>query len=769
MLTGFRPTVMISSTIGELAEQRRFIAEGLEAASVADGWLFEIHATAAGQPVDETYLQVSRSCDIYVIIIAAEGSEATAAEYEAAYLDNPRKVLPFFVGDATKQTHEIRELIDGRHTRGLVRELADIAPAVVAAVTEHVQTGEVARLSLESALDGRLRRAEEVVRGHLPLSFIPTLVPTEDSRRQESMSATSVSGAEKRVLLEGIGGSGKSYAALAMVHFVSRLSGLLPVVVHPAVGHLALDDVMIAAFESVRYFPGEEGLHDLAHAGRIALVIDRVDALPVDHRRIFLEGVHEFSTRYPRCLVICCLRRSLPDELESFSRFQVAPLSNAQTADMFKSVNAPHITEFPPQVADLARWPLWAWALVEVGASATTGLELLAELMHHRVRSSGAYGPIEVEMLLTAAEVLAHRVWPEPATGANVALDVLSGWRSSDEARNRFDVPTAQSLIERLGAAGVVQVADDIAFAHPLFATYLAADRAAQGDDISEEMAADPEFAMFVAALLPVDQRGPKLTLLCRHGPVGQARYLRLVAEGRRTHEPDDVFVFGEVLMSLTGSAADCVVTDSWTAWRKSVAPAASAPDVIDGWLRDGETTFLQGNVFQHRDPLDVATIAALARFKHEVSAYRPYGDRFNRLNEGELKKLRRLPRSDLDELIIQSALDWRQDWRDQAAIMGVASLPEIHLGEGDPVVTVYEEWPDPGLRIEWGTAASVTWTSDDAGQSRWNYRPLSGFLDPGRSARIHEELIKRAERALGCRFGSEAWARPEYVAAWAW
>jgi hypothetical protein len=83
--------------------------------------------------------------------------------------------------------------------------------------------------------------------------------------------------------------------------------------------------------------------------------------------------------------------------------------------------------------------------------------------------------------------------------------------------------------------------------------------------------------------------------------------------------------------------------------------------------------------------------------------------------------------------------------------------------------VFVYEDWPDPGLRIEWGEDCGVIWVKPDPNEPAWDYQPLSTFLDPGRSARIYQQLVERAERAIGCTFGSQAWSRPEHVAAWAW
>jgi uncharacterized protein DUF4062 len=763
---------MVSSTIGELSAERRQIADSLAAAGIADGWLFELHATAAGEPPKARYLDVARSCDLYVIIIAAQGSGATEAEYHAAYEDNPRKVLPFFVGDRTDATKSLRALIESRHVRVHREDLADLPTAVVDAITDHVRSGEVVRPPLVEALDRRLQRSEQVVSGALPLSFIPTLRPNlrpgERKAEPGPFPATSLPAREHHIVLEGIGGSGKTYGALAMLHHASG-NGKLPVVVQPTNNEVSIRELIVSAFEAVRFFPGDALFQQLARDGRLGVLIDGIDGIASDQRRVFLADVDEFARRFPRSLMICCMRRALPDELRHFARFTLEPLSDEQTADMFRSVDAPEIKTFPTQVADLARWPLWAWALLEVGPSVPTGLVLLQQLLDHRVRRSAAYSPIETEMLVDAAGALAFDAWPQPSMTAHDALTTLTTFGASSSVRSKFAVPPAQTVIERLSAAGIVQLTPDVVFAHPLFATFLGARHAVTAEPMTSAMAADPEFAMFVAALLGEDRGDEKLACLLRHGPVGQARYLRLAPETPREPEPDDPLVFGAAVKMLSGSAAECIVTDEWTAWRAADDPGAPDLDALQSWFAAGDVNFLPGNAFQRRSPVDVATIESLARFKDHVVHQRPREDRFDRLNDAELKRLRKLSREELNELILQAALDWRREWREQAVAMGISTLPETAIGDGDPQVIVYEDWPDPGLRIEWGGKAGVSWVQPGSKEPAWGYRSLSRFLDPGRSARIYEELVERAEQALGCTFGSQAWSRPEHVAAWAW
>lgn len=745
------------------------IADALAAAKLADGWLFELHATAAGEPAEARYLDIAHRCDLYVVIVAAQGSDATEAEYEAAYRDNPRKIMPFFVGDLTDATRAIRDRIKSRHVR-VQCDLPDLASAVVASITDQVRSGEVVRIPLLEALDERLRRAEQVVTTALPLGFIPTLSPNPapSDPNAEPFPATTLAAREHRIVLEGIGGSGKTYGALAMLRHASS-KGKLPVIVQPRSNALCVRDLIIGAFEAVRFFPGDELMQQLARDGRLGIIIDGIDGVASDDRRVFLRDVEEFARRFPRSPMICCVRRALPDELSSFPRFTLEPLSDEQTADMFRSMNAQEVEAFPPQVADLARWPLWAWALLEVGPSVPTGLLLLQQLLEHRIQRSGAYSPIETELLTDAAAAIAFRAWPQPSMNTHDALATVATWGTSASVTSKFAVPPAATVVERLSATGIVQLTTDVVFAHPLFATYLGAHHASSAAPMTDAMTADPEFSMFVTAMLGEDRVGEKLTHLLRHGPVGQARYLRLVPEALREPRPDDPIAFGAAVKTLSGSAAECIVADNWTAWRTADEPGVAAAEAVERWMAVGDVNFLPGHAFKGRSPVDLATIESLARFKDHVTHHRPHEDRFDRLTDAELRRLRMLPRAELNELMLQAALDWRRDWRKQAVAMRISTIPETEVGEGDPKMTVYEDWPDPGWGVDWGGTAGVTWIQPGPNQRAWNYRPLSSLLDPGRSARIYQELVEQAERALGCAFGSQAWNRPEHVASWAW
>ncbi|HEX6394676.1 MAG TPA: DUF4062 domain-containing protein [Acidimicrobiales bacterium] len=760
---------MISSTIGELAAEREAINSALDGLSLADGWLFEFHATAAGETAEEHYLAVASSCDLYVVIVAGQGSEATEAEYQAAYADTSRKILPFFVGEPTKDTESFRSLIESRHVRVHRGDHSDLASAVVNAIAASVRSGEIVRSGLLEELDELLRRRERVVREDLPLGFVRYLHSAADQAGEHhSVAATSIADLEVNVVLEGIGGSGKTYTALATLRR-HNAHGRLPIVIVPTRSSLSAEGLILGAFESVRFFPGEELLHQLARDGRIAVVVDGIDALASDDRRIFLADLDRFCSRFPRCRTTCCVRRAMASELASFARYTLAALSDVQTHEMFQAVGAPEVRRFPEQVSDLARWPLWTWALLEVGPVASTGLVLLEKLIEHRIKISGSYSPLEQRMLVHAGGALAFAAWPEPNLSSDQALEALVRWAASDYVLARYSLPSADVLIQRLSEAGVVQLTPSVSFAHPLFATYLGALHASLTRQVTDLMSADPEFAVFVAAMSGNDRPEETALTLQRHGAVGQARYLRLVPLESRTPQADDVAVFGLALQTLDGRSAECIVADDWTAWRSAEVPGVGSPTAITEWMSAGEVNFLPGNAFASRSPLVLATIESLARYKQLVAEVQPFGDRFDRLSERELLRLRRMHQRQRDDLVLEAVLNWRTDWRDLATTMKLAELPEAAIGEGDPVVTVFETWPDPMLSVDWNGPPHVTWVQGSPDPRSGRYERLSTYLDPGRKARVYQDLIRLAEQALGCSFSSQAWSRPETVASWAW
>lgn len=769
MILRHQPTVMISSTITELADLRRTIEARVAGENLANGWLFELHAAAAGAVAEESYLSIARSCDLYVIVLAAQASAATEAEYNTAFEDNPRKILPFYLGALSPATFQLRNTIDSRHTRVVCESETDLIDAVVAGITNALMTAEIVRQPLVANLDARLRRSESVVRGELPISFIPHVRPVSDitgGGSHDSMTMRAASDRAPRLVLEGIGGSGKSYSALTAASWAAR-SGQLPLLITPRVGQLRVDHLIAAAFDAVGFFPGPDLQQQLARDGRLALVADGIDAIASDDRRVFMDSLDTFSQSSPRCRVLCCVRRLLPNELPSFKRFVVEPISDEQAKNMFEVVGAHGQHEFPTQVRDLARWPLWAWALLDVGSDVETGLVLLQRLIQHRVTTSGSYTPIEQEMLIDASGALAWAAWPQPAFSAGAALDALDRWAATESTRRRYQLPPASVILDRLSGAGIVQQGTELELAHPLFATFLAARHAAT-NEVSTAMLADPEFAMFVAAVLGRQRDHERLELLARHGPIGQARFLRLAPTPPRSATLDDPIDFGRAVAELTGQPTECIVTADWTAWRASDVPMRSDEASLAGWMTEGsEIAFVKGNAFVTRSPVEMAALEALGRYKNVVLDLVPDEQPWYwEIPPSVLKGLKRMSARDLDERLLQAALDRRQYQRDLARRMGIENLAEADVPDGDPQLRVVVEWSDPRFELTWGNGAVVERVPTDPDRQR-SMRPLSELLHP--KPVVYRDLVQVAEEILGCKFSSQSWNRPEQVAAWAW
>ena len=769
MIVRHQPTVMISSTITELADLRRTIQERLAVENLANGWLFEVHAAATGAGAEESYLSVARNCDLYVIIVAAQASAATEAEYDTAFEENPRKVLPFYLGTLSPDTLRLRNTIDSRHTRVVCESETDLINAVVAGITNALMTAEIVRQPLVANLDARLRRSESVVRGELPISFIPHVRPvsdTTDGGPNDSMTMRAASDGALRLVLEGIGGSGKSYSALSAASWAER-SGQLPLMITPRVGELRVDHLIAAAFDAVGFFPGPDLQQQLARDGRLVVVADGIDAIASDDRRVFMDSLDSFSQSSPRCRVLCCVRRLLPNELPSFKRFVVEPISDEQAKNMFEVVGAHGHHEFPTQVRDLARWPLWAWALLDVGSDVETGLMLLQRLIQHRVTTSGSYTPIEREMLIDASGALAWAAWPQPAFSAGAALDALDQWAANESTRRRYHLPPASVILDRLSGAGIVQQGTEFELAHPLIATLLAARHAAT-NEVSPSMVADPEFAMFVAALLGRQRDRERLELLARHGPIGQARFLRLAPTPPRSATIDDPIDFGRAVAELTGQPTECIVTADWTAWRASGVPMRSDEASLARWMTEGsEIAFVKGNAFVSRSPVEMAALEALGRYKNVVLDLVPKEEPWYwEIPPSVLKDLKRMSARDLDERLLQAALDRRQYQRDLARRMGIENRAEADVPDGEPQLRVVVDWSEPRFELTWGKGAVVERLPTDSDRQR-SMRPLSELLHP--RPIVYRELVRAAEEILGCRFSSQSWNRPEQVAAWAW
>ena len=276
--------------------------------NLANGWLFEFHAAAAGAVAEESYLSVARNCDLYVIVLAAQASAATEAEYVTAFENNPRKILPFYLGALSPATAQLRNTIDSgvSHPSGVrIRERPDRRCCRRDRQRSHNRRNspsaprcEPGRAASTVGVSRARRVADQLHSARLPRE-------QRDGRRLARVDDHAASDGALRLVLEGIGGSGKSYSASPPR---AARSGQLPG--HARCGTwLDVNHLVAAAFDAVGFFPGPDLQQQLARDGRLALIADGIDAIVSDDRRVLLHaesgGVFQRPPRGAACCVAC--------------------------------------------------------------------------------------------------------------------------------------------------------------------------------------------------------------------------------------------------------------------------------------------------------------------------------------------------------------------------------------------------------------------------------------------------------------------------------
>ena len=263
------PIVMLSSTISELSDVRDAVSTTVESAGLATAWRFEVHAASAGAPSDEQYLGIARTCDLYVVIVAAQQSEATEAEYRAAYEDNPEKVLAFFLGEGSAEVEEFKTQLETRHTRITRQGLESLVPEIGRSIQEYLESGKIIRRHLLEDIDRRIERPRTLVTD-LPMLLEPRIRSDE----QEGYARDLIS-REARIVLTGIGGAGKSLCAATTARRLSSDRRMLPMFLPVSFGATDLGQMIVGKLTSVRFEASEQLLHRWAAEGRLTIVVDR--------------------------------------------------------------------------------------------------------------------------------------------------------------------------------------------------------------------------------------------------------------------------------------------------------------------------------------------------------------------------------------------------------------------------------------------------------------------------------------------------------------
>jgi hypothetical protein len=762
---------MLSSTIGELVDLRTAVAKQIEATGTATAWQFETHAVAAGTPPSEQYLNIAATCDLFVLIVAAQRSDATEQEYAAAYQDNPEKILPFFLGDSSSEVRAFRALIEGRHTRASEATWEQLVGPITEAVAEVVRTGKILRAPLLRDLDARIERARTLI-VDLPLLLEPRVVQGGTSKLMSELRNL-----DMRMALSGIGGSGKSLSAAITARRIARDGRTLSIYTPVTRDISNVTELLHARLDALRFQASAEILHRWGAEGRIFLVVDGVEAIAATSRRHLMESIVEWSKRYPRCGVIVCARQFADLELTGFIHASASKLSHPQLDDLLKALGVSEgALRLPDQVRDIAEWPLWAIAVVTYGTRAQTGLELLQQLVETRLTTAGMSSPLESNQLRAAAALLAFRMWPDTESNVEVALGNIAAWCSDPATQIKFAPRPAEEVLTGLEEAGLLEVGERVSFPHRLLSTILAAEYAATSPESARD--ADEELLPFVAALIDDDSHVDLLnTLLAQSGAFAQARYLRLSPPQIRTIDIEsDVrrLAVAQRLWAVGARDLDVICGGSWIAWRSSKAFFLRRAESLDGyasWRNESydPVVFWPSLPFATRTPEFVAALQVLNLFRAHVLSFDSGEDRAN-MSQPEINRLLH-HRAELSELIIDSLRRRRGIRTDLLTKLGLSDIRGFRVTVGEPDATVWTSGQeDAWLEVSWiDGPPSVGYRAVTADWMPSNAQSLTNVLATPFDRAVYLELRRDIESALGCRLGAQSWGRPELVQAWAW
>ena len=108
--------VFVSSLIGELFEERKAVKEALDAIPLTKPWVFE-YTPASADPLEFSYLDKVRECDIFILLLGKSISEPVRKEWQAATeADKPRLVF-LKQTERDPETQEFINTIDVKWTQ----------------------------------------------------------------------------------------------------------------------------------------------------------------------------------------------------------------------------------------------------------------------------------------------------------------------------------------------------------------------------------------------------------------------------------------------------------------------------------------------------------------------------------------------------------------------------------------------------------------------------------------------------------------------------
>lgn len=773
----------------EFESVRPKIEHRISGSGVVDSWRFESHAVAAGTRPEAQYLEYARNCDLFVLIIGSEESSATFAEYNEAFQDNPRKILPFFLGKSSKAVHEFRTLIDSRHTRVATRSPEDLVSRIGTAVDEAVTTGTPIIRDVAESTRRRLAQLNHLVDSRIKQTFVPLV---EESGTQVRRSERLAASAERygQIVLEGPGGSGKTFATLTQIFLWTNdpEKQRLGLFLRATPSSHTLPGLLTEAFDALRFSPGDQLLDRYGREGRLNLVCDGYDELSDEDRLRYVGSVQQFANRFPRCPIVFVSRRLPKDFLTSFQRFTMTPLSEEMVVGFLASQGYADLNywNIPAEVRDLACWPLWIELLAKFGTDIDSGLSLLQKLVNFRLSKQS---PVEGRRIKVkeALGQIALAARPAVTISRDKATSQLSEWMQETSVMARFRSEPSETLIEDGLATGLIEAeGESLVFIHPLLATLLAAEAAALEPTLPVQIGADQDLSAFLVPLLPETRANDIVAILGSHNIFVLARTLRLARRTPRSNPIDaDLLRFDyafEHLAHLAGKneAARCheettsiIHGDQWMALTRR---AGQEPELVDGkhfaaWAnpkngRSRDFVLWDINPLNSIAPELLAAAEILGRFKQNFKALKPSGDPFDRVEDDELQELLGNPRK-LKQLTIRFVTEMNDAKRRLAEESGLSNCTGVTIGEAQPDITVYLHGANSRVKVTWGhTKLRYEARQEDPDFEGYS---LGSVWAEDVLAIAYHDLQREVEQELGSSIDSQAWQKPHLLAEWTW
>ena len=103
--------IFISSLISELYNERESIKKTLESIPLTQPWLFE-YSPASTSPLEESYLEKVRECDIFILVLGENISLPVQKEWETAVTLNKPRLVFIKRGKRSPQTGNFIDAVD---------------------------------------------------------------------------------------------------------------------------------------------------------------------------------------------------------------------------------------------------------------------------------------------------------------------------------------------------------------------------------------------------------------------------------------------------------------------------------------------------------------------------------------------------------------------------------------------------------------------------------------------------------------------------------